>query len=476
MTSRPVNRSKRRTAIGATPSPIPWLSRAARGSATRLRPSASWVAVATALLLNCCAGAAQASASAPGSVVFPCGYRSSDLTPLYCAVQADGRHLRHLAAGLARTYTSYSSGFPSFNAFRVSPDGGFIAGSIDLARQGYARVVITRADGTGRRIVAKHVKNDPSGPFADYGPNTLSWSRNGRWILFDTLGGPWVVRRDATGLRRALPLKSSPGGALSADGRSLLYQSHEGVFLTHTIGRYGHVLVVRNVYADSPYLGFPYPAESFPDASWSPSGRFYAALHLYDNGQGNSACSYRSAIWVNGHNVTPVNPAGTRLLGAPAWSLNGHYLAYNRVYLHFDSGGGDCSSLLYGKVTVMGRHGEKPHTVATSSGDSANPYWSNLRCGLSLGQARRAGGAFDVRLALHVDSCPVTLVARFSVGGQTQARFNLPAGDNRVRLGLSPQARSVLGRGRRVAVSITATARDPDGTIDHASRSTNLRG
>ena len=111
----------------------------------------------------------------------------------------------------------------------LHPDGEQVATS-----EGFARLVVTRLDGTRKRVVFDRVFEDGyRGPQSAWWP---SWSRDGEWLVFGVgmpFGGPndsvdvWKSRPDGTGAVN-LTADSATNDALphlSPDGRRIVFRS-----------------------------------------------------------------------------------------------------------------------------------------------------------------------------------------------------------------------------------------------------------
>src|SRR6476646_1942112 len=156
-------------------------------------------------------------------------------------VNSDGSGEHKLTTG------SYVTGNPAVVAGgdAWSPDGRTIA---YLDHRG--RVSLMKPDGSERRRLKGPAVN--SGGFSWSG---VSWSPNGRDLLYDAGRRIVVVNADGTGLRSVLPRGRSP--VWSPDGRQVAFVSYEDVFVVNSDG--------SNLHKVGSHGGAP---------SWSPDGRW----------------------------------------------------------------------------------------------------------------------------------------------------------------------------------------------------------
>ncbi|HEY2802437.1 MAG TPA: hypothetical protein VGJ67_00795 [Actinomycetota bacterium] len=81
-----------------------------------------------------------------------------------------------------------------------SPDGQWLSyrtGNPDRPGGNPTQIHLIRADGSGSRTIDLHLPGEASG---EAGP--ARWSPDGHWLLFDTLGGIYVVRPNGKDLRK----------------------------------------------------------------------------------------------------------------------------------------------------------------------------------------------------------------------------------------------------------------------------------
>ena len=156
-------------------------------------------------------------------------------------VNSDGSDEHKLATG------SYVTGNPAVVAGgdAWSPDGRTIA---YLDRRG--RVSLMKPDGSDRRRLKGPALH--SGGFSWSG---VSWSPNGRELLYDAGRRIVVVNADGTGVHSVLPRGRSP--VWSPDGRQVVFVSYENVFVVNSDG--------SNLHKVGSHGGTP---------SWSPDGRW----------------------------------------------------------------------------------------------------------------------------------------------------------------------------------------------------------
>ena len=156
-------------------------------------------------------------------------------------VNADGSGEHKLTTG------SYRTGNPAVVAGgdAWSPDGSTIA---YLDHGGH--VSLMKPDGTHRRRLKAPVVNS-----GGYSWSGVSWSPDGRELLYDAGRRIVVVNADGTGVRSVLPRGRWP--VWSPDGREVVFVSYEDVFVVNSDGSDPHKV--------GSHAGTP---------SWSPDGRW----------------------------------------------------------------------------------------------------------------------------------------------------------------------------------------------------------
>lgn len=134
-------------------------------------------------------------------------------------VKLDGSQARKISA-LAQGEDSYAS----------SPDGTRLA-FIELDRElGEARLVVEEVDREDKAVLAR--LPIPEGTVPD--SSNLSWSRDGKSLVFEFDSAIYLAHADGSGLIKIIDSAHTP--AISADGRCLAYISQDQVFLMDLTG------------------------------------------------------------------------------------------------------------------------------------------------------------------------------------------------------------------------------------------------
>jgi Tol biopolymer transport system component len=152
-----------------------------------VRPIRAATVVSLALLAALVSPAAQAGTKAPGKpnrdeIAYTIDRKGPN--HIYVSDLA-GRHPRLLVKGRDPAW---------------SPDGEWLTyrtGNPDRPGGNPTRIHLIRADGSGSRTLELHLPGEASG---EAGP--VRWSPDGHWLLFDTLGGIYVVRPNGKDLRK----------------------------------------------------------------------------------------------------------------------------------------------------------------------------------------------------------------------------------------------------------------------------------
>jgi Tol biopolymer transport system component len=207
-----------------------------------------------------------------------------------------------------------------------SPDGEWLSyrtGNPDRPGGNPTRIHLIRADGSGSRTLDLHLPGEASG---EAGP--ARWSPDGHWLLFDTLGGIYVVRPNGKDLRKVsefpghhlacydLEPSWSPGGAslvfaVLCDGGNL------GIWRVD-LGGGGRAQVVGTGHGD-PLVAAYQPA-------WSPDGRRIAFVGVREKAHHR----YESALYLvdrDGEGLAKL--ATDRGYGyGPEWSPDGTEISF----------------------------------------------------------------------------------------------------------------------------------------------------
>jgi TolB protein len=280
-----------------------------------VRPIRAATLVSAALLASLVSPAAQASTNVPGrpnrdEIAFTVDRRGPNHIFLS---DLQGRHSTLLVKGRDPAW---------------SPDGQWLSyrtGNPDRPGGNPTRIQLIRADGSDSRTLDLHLPGEASG---EAGP--VRWSPDGHWLLFDTLGGIYIVRPNGKDLRK---VSEFPGHHLacydlepswSPDGSKLVFAvlcdgGDLGLWTVDVNGT-GRTRLVAT--------GRGHPLVAASDPVWSPAGRTIAFEGVREKrGHGYAYDLY--TVSANGTSFTALR-TGRGYPFRPAWSPDGTEIAFSR--------------------------------------------------------------------------------------------------------------------------------------------------
>jgi Tol biopolymer transport system component len=208
-----------------------------------------------------------------------------------------------------------------------SPDGQWISyrtGNPQHPGGNPTRIHLIHPDGSGARLLDLHVIGEASG---EAGP--AQWSPDGHWLLFDTLGGIYIVRPSGNDLRKVSEYRDhlacydlepswSPSGrrivfAILCDGGNLgiWSESIDGAGRTQLVVT-GHRTGFVSVY----------------QPAWSPDGRRIVFVG-YRETRPHHYSSELYTIHPNGSDLSRVT-RGRTYPSSPAWSPGGAEISFSQ--------------------------------------------------------------------------------------------------------------------------------------------------